>query len=381
MRSARSAWGSRFWQSMNWRTTMMDRSTICIVGAGLFGLSAAVALAQAGHRVRIVEAGPIPNPANSSWDTQRAVRSEYGENAFYTAHCVRAIERWRELEARDGLGIYTQAGITLLADDDPASQAFLSACLDNAKAMGLPARIADADEYPLRFRSRTAQAYFNPNGGWVNPSRYSLYLVTKAQSLGVEFVPHTAAGIDARNRTGVMVGPGLDDRFDVILLCCGAFQIDGAPVPTKKVRQRKLYFRPFDGDAAPVLSSVWVYNIAREAAYGFPESDGVWSLGFHTDTELNEVDLAGKLAILSDLFGKALSARWFQQKHCNYSQTDSTDFIIDRHPDFDNVFVATGGSGHAFKFAPLLGEWITARMTGERIDALDRFQWPNGSGA
>jgi hypothetical protein len=34
------------------------------------------------------------------------------------------------------------------------------------------------------------------------------------------------------------------------------------------------------------------------------------------------------------------------------------DFLVDYHPKFQNLFVATGGSGHAFKFLPVLGQEI-----------------------
>jgi len=34
------------------------------------------------------------------------------------------------------------------------------------------------------------------------------------------------------------------------------------------------------------------------------------------------------------------------------------DFLVDYHPKFQNLFIATGGSGHAFKFLPVLGDEI-----------------------
>ena len=38
-------------------------------------------------------------------------------------------------------------------------------------------------------------------------------------------------------------------------------------------------------------------------------------------------------------------------------------FSIDRHPDFDNVWIAGGGSGHGFKHGPALGEYVAERIT------------------
>jgi sarcosine oxidase/L-pipecolate oxidase len=50
--------------------------------------------------------------------------------------------------------------------------------------------------------------------------------------------------------------------------------------------------------------------------------------------------------------------------------------LIDRHPTRPNVVVATGGSGHAFKFAPLVGRWIADAVAG---DIIPRFAWRTGA--
>lgn len=48
---------------------------------------------------------------------------------------------------------------------------------------------------------------------------------------------------------------------------------------------------------------------------------------------------------------------------CQYENTSNGNFLIDRHPDFDNVWLVGGGSGHGFKHGPALGEYITAKIT------------------
>lgn len=49
---------------------------------------------------------------------------------------------------------------------------------------------------------------------------------------------------------------------------------------------------------------------------------------------------------------------WSKTRICWYADTPTHDFIIDYHPKYSGLFVATGGSGHAFKFLPLLGECV-----------------------
>ncbi|KAL2266118.1 hypothetical protein VTJ83DRAFT_5470 [Remersonia thermophila] len=50
---------------------------------------------------------------------------------------------------------------------------------------------------------------------------------------------------------------------------------------------------------------------------------------------------------------------------CWYSDTPTADFIIDHHPNWRGLFVATGDSGHAFKFLPVIGDKIVDRILRE----------------
>ena len=47
---------------------------------------------------------------------------------------------------------------------------------------------------------------------------------------------------------------------------------------------------------------------------------------------------------------------------CQYENTSNGDFLIDRHPDSENVWPVGGGSGHGFKHGPAVGEYVAARI-------------------
>ena len=49
---------------------------------------------------------------------------------------------------------------------------------------------------------------------------------------------------------------------------------------------------------------------------------------------------------------------------CQYENTSNGDFLIDLHPEFDNVWLVGGGSGHGFKHGPVVGEYVAARVAG-----------------
>jgi glycine/D-amino acid oxidase-like deaminating enzyme len=50
---------------------------------------------------------------------------------------------------------------------------------------------------------------------------------------------------------------------------------------------------------------------------------------------------------------------------CQYETTPDTHFVIDRHPEWANVWLVGGGSGHGFKHGPVIGETVVARVQGQ----------------
>ena len=50
---------------------------------------------------------------------------------------------------------------------------------------------------------------------------------------------------------------------------------------------------------------------------------------------------------------------------CFYEVTPDAHFVIDRHPAFENAWIAGGGTGHAFKHGPVIGEYLAALVAGD----------------
>lgn len=62
---------------------------------------------------------------------------------------------------------------------------------------------------------------------------------------------------------------------------------------------------------------------------------------------------------------------------CHYADTPTGDFLVDYVPRYadGSVLVATGGSGHAFKFLPVLGEAVLRCVLGRRGEAERKWVW------
>jgi glycine/D-amino acid oxidase-like deaminating enzyme len=57
-----------------------------------------------------------------------------------------------------------------------------------------------------------------------------------------------------------------------------------------------------------------------------------------------------------------------ETRACHYELSASRNFIIDKHPNLSNVWIAGGGSAEGFKFGPVLGEFIAKRVHGDAVD-------------
>jgi glycine/D-amino acid oxidase-like deaminating enzyme len=69
-------------------------------------------------------------------------------------------------------------------------------------------------------------------------------------------------------------------------------------------------------------------------------------------------------AFVARRFPSLANAPIIEARVCQYENTSNGDFLIDRHPHMENVWLVGGGSGHGFKHGPSLGEYVAAHVRG-----------------
>ena len=132
---------------------------------------------------------------------------------------------------------------------------------------------------------------------------------------------------------------------------------------TPSVRVRQLVDRESTGALALTAAIPFLFLHERfQPEYGL-------ELGTTT------VDDAPLRAMLAETFPSLVDAPIVKRRICTYCDTVDGNFWIARHPDNPKLVVATGGSGHAFKFAPVLGDVIAAIALGEPHPLESRFRW------
>ena len=361
---------------------------VLVVGGGIFGVTAARALRARGHAVTVVDPG-LPHPLAESTDISKVVRIDYGRDEDYTALGELALAGWRS-PSWPGAPHFHETGVTFLARVPLAG--FERDSYEMLTRRGHPLVRLDADAIAARFpaykRGTYVDGYFNPIGGWAEASavvRAVAHEITHAVS------PTTirAGRVERVVDDGAIVD-GVHVRADLVLVCAGSWVPllvpELAPV-LRAVGQPVFHLRPadptpFDAHHFPVFGA----DISRTGYYGFPVNrDGIVKVANHgTGTplpageerrEVSPAQEAALRAMLVDSFPALADAPIVHRRLCVYCDTFDEHFWIARHPTRPNLAVATGGSGHAFKFAPVLGELIATIALGEPHPLAHKFRW------
>jgi glycine/D-amino acid oxidase-like deaminating enzyme len=90
------------------------------------------------------------------------------------------------------------------------------------------------------------------------------------------------------------------------------------------------------------------------------------------DRRISDEGVAEARRFLAERFPDLRYAPLTESRVCQYENTSSGDFLIDRHPRFENVWLVGGGSGHGFKHGPAVGEHVSGRIL-EAVPEEPRF--------
>ncbi|KAJ3338015.1 hypothetical protein HDU93_010081 [Gonapodya sp. JEL0774] len=258
--------------------------------------------------------------------------------------------------------------------------------------------------------------YYNKIGGYALSSKVVERMAETARSMGVKFVCGKAGAVKSivkgpqGKATGVVAVDGTKHEGDLIVLACGAWtpslvpELDGKLVATG---QSVIHFQlppnlapKYSGDKFPV----WFADISTTGYYGFPlnpSTPNLLKISNHGPGCVNPVPLsptrtvsvprtsvtdAGLTIPLQTLleyrtfvdaaFPELAGMRIHETRLCWYTDAWDGHFYVDYVPGWgSSVMVATGGSGHAFKFAPVLDTIFLDVFHRRRTPYTDLFRW------
>lgn len=381
----------------------MNGSTydVAVVGAGVFGAWTAYQLQRSGKHVVLIDAHGPGHSRSSSGGESRIIRMGYGADEVYTRSALRALQIWKEFFEEVSEPLFHQTAVLWLAhDDDP----YPVRSAKTLKTVGIPFEKLTTSEvsrrYPQIGLEGISWAMVEPESGILLARRAVRAVVKEAIKNGVEYLQDAVSG------TGVPpVNHAPDARATKLKLdhittessrrisaaqyvfACGPWLPKMFPdLLAERIhptRQEVFFFATPAGQSftAPALPT-WIDF--KDEAYGLPDLEGRGvkiaidrhGPSFDPDSDdrivtpagLDEVRrcLARRLPALKD-------APVTETRVCQYENTANGDFLVDLHPQFDNVWLVGGGSGHGFKHGPVVGEYVAARVAGDTARVEPRF--------
>lgn len=372
------------------------RRSVIVVGGGIFGVTAALELCSRGLAVELIDPGPLPHQHASSTDISKAVRMDYGADAFYAELAELALDGWRTWNREWTDPPYHEVGFLLMRREAMAPGTFEGDGFELMTRRGHPVQRIDPGTLESRFPAWCSDSYrdgyLNPAAGWAASGRVVAELVKRARASGVairEGVRFERLAETGSRVAGIVTDDGRVLRADFVLVAAGAWTPTLLPQLADvmwAVGQPVLHFRPDDpalyrGPRFPV----WGADISTTGWYGFPLSDeGILKIGHHGagrpmhpdgDRTLDASIEERCRSFLGATFPDLAAAPLVGSRTCLYCDTWDGNFWIDHDPDRPGLVVAAGGSGHGFKFAPVLGAIIADVLERRSNRHAARFAW------
>jgi len=363
---------------------------VVVVGAGVFGAWTAHHLLARGAAVTLVEAYGAAHSRSSSGDETRIVRCGYGPDAIYSELARQSLDQWRALNDRAARPdpLWHPTGVLWMA---AGSDPYTAATRETLSRLNVPPDVLSRADMRTRFPHfdtegievtllerdcgvvaarravRALVADLEQRGGRIVAARVEPPLT---QDRGADLVRSASTLPALRTLGGVEVA---GDRF---VFACGAWLpalfpelLRGRIRPTRQV---VTYFGTPAGDRRFTAAQMPAWIDFPSGIYGTPDIDGrgvkvgIDEHGGSIDPDADDrmpdrAAVERARAWLARRVPTLANAPVVETRVCAYENTATGDFLIDRHPGHDNVWIAGGGSGHGFKHGPAVGE-LVARM-------------------
>jgi len=368
---------------------------VVVVGAGVFGIWTAYYLATMGAKVTVVDAYGPGNSRATSGDETRGVRTSYGDKGLWAELWMgwanEAINRWTKFDAEWGREMkvrlfFNTGDLIFRAKPEP----FTNRNQELWKKLGIPfgvVKVEDiARDYPVFDLADITVALHEPRAGVVRARRACEVVAEAFRQAGGQLLLGYAS-LGERNGSRLQniktMGPAATLTADTFVFALGPWLPKAFPeLMGQRIRTPIGYVHYFGtppGDDRFTFPNLPSFNFPGVTGWPALSAD---NRGFRvrlrgdtpTDPDLSQRVFDRKKDRLARDFLKARfpflrTTPLLETRACHYEFSASRNFIIDRHPEFENVWFAGGGSAEGFKFGPVSGEYIAKRVIGLETNA------------
>jgi sarcosine oxidase len=358
------------------------RASVIVVGAGAFGGWSALQLLRKGAKVILLDAwGPGNSRASSGGET-RVIRTTYGPERLYTQMAARALQLWQENEQRWNLKLFFRTGALWMAGADDSYERAALPLMKEASVRFEKLSISDCvKRWPQIKFDGVSWSIYEPDSGYLAARRACEAVLNAFVKEGGEYrqAQATPGPVAASRMQGITTTPGEILNADSFVFACGPWlgKLFSFLAPLiAPTRQEVFFFGTAAGDLrfSEAQLPVWIdngkhlfYGIPGNHWRGFKIADDARGLIIDPTTMERQISAEGLAAARGYLrvrFPALADAPLAESRVCQYENSTDQHFILDHHPEAENVWIVGGGSGHGFKHGPVMGEMVTNAVLG-----------------
>ena len=357
---------------------MKSKPHIAVIGAGAFGGWTALHLLESGARVTLLDAwGPGNSRASSGGET-RIMRGTYGPDQPYTKTAARALKLWAKYERRWKKSFLHRTGVLwLVSSRDDTYECGSLAVLRDAGIKFQELSIPEMRKrWPQINFADVHWGIFEPECGYLEARASCQAVLDAFVAQGGSYLQLAVLPAELENAPlrRLALSDGSRLKADHYVFACGPWlgklfpeTLGDVIRPTK---QDVFFFGPPSGDSrfTDAHLPVWgdhgkrfFYGIPGSDRRGFKVADDTRGLSFDPtsgERVVSQKTLKRVREYIAFRFPAMKDAPLIETRVCQYEQTADSNFVLDRHPRIDNVWLLGGGSGHGFKHGPAIGEMI-----------------------
>lgn len=357
--------------------TLESTFDVIVVGLGAMGSATAYQLSKRGAKVLGLEAFIPAHNKGSSHGESRIIRQAYFEDPAYVPLVLRAYELWDQLQEESNEDLLNITGGVAIG---PTKGALVTGCLRSATKYGLGHDLFDAKEMRRRFPqfalTEGEVAFYEEKAGYLRPEECIRQHLRSASKRGADlrFEEPMLSWTASQEGDGVSVTTEKQTyHARSLVISVGPWFAELVPdvsMPVVVSRRVMFWLKPlrdsssFDRGVFPIF--LWEPE-GSPLFYGFPRmgEDGNPKVAIHSGGEEcspstidRQIHPRDEFAIRSAIRSRipSLNGEVSHAVTCMYTMTPDEHFIIDTHPNYPQVSLAAGFSGHGFKFSSVVGE-------------------------
>jgi len=363
---------------------------VAVVGAGVFGAWTAYQLSRAGATVLLIDAYGPANSRASSGGESRIIRMGYGQDSIYTRMSQRSFASWQELFARiNRPQLFQQTGVLWLArENDSYCEATLKTFQQNNVKFERLEQGELKRRYPQLELDQISWGILEPDSGILMARQAVQAVVAEAISSGVAYLTAAIRPVDTGEERQITRQSKLESIWttsgdDIVagkfIFACGPWLpklFPGLLGGLIHVTRQEVFFLGvpagddrFSSPGMPTWMDIneLIYCLPNLDNRGFKIAIDKHGPQFDPDTGeriVNPESIGAVRAYLTRRVPLLAEAPVVESRVCQYENTSNGDFLIDRHPGFENAWLVGGGSGHGFKHGPAVGEHVASLIAG-----------------